>query len=176
MGFVKDNFLGKAEKDGAKAQKRAGREAIEIQEAAREQARQDLSPFRELGTGVSGSLLDFVLQGPETELERSRGFQDIQRSAAAGGKLQSGGTLEELTSFNNMLNARNRSQRFGELFNLASLGSNAAAGQATASLQTGNAISDLRTGIGNAHAAGQIGAANRVGGTISDLAGFAGLV
>ena len=175
MGFIRDNFLGKAEKDGAKAQAKAGREAIVEQRAAREQAREDLAPFRELGTGVTNPLLNFVLEGPENELERTRGFEQIQRSAAAGGKLSSGGTLEELTEFNNMLNARNRSQRFGELFNLATLGSNAASGQATATLGTANAISDLKTGIGNAKAAGQVGAANRVGGTISDLAGFAGL-
>lgn len=157
-------------KSAAGKQKKASKLAIEEQRRAREQVREDLSPFRELGTEALSPLLSFVLEGPETELERSRGFQDIQRSAAAGGKLRSGGTLEELTGFNNMLNARNRQQTFGELFNLATLGSNAAAGQATATQNFANNIGSLRVGAGDAAAAGRVGQANAIGSTISDLA------
>lgn len=156
-------------RSAAGKQKKASQRAIDEQIEARHQLRADLRPFRELGTGVSGTLLDFVLEGPETELERTRGFENIQRSAAAGGKLQSGGTLEELTEFNNLLNARNRSSRFNELFNLATLGANAASGQATGTLSTANNISSLRVGQGDAAAAARVAAANAQGQTISDL-------
>ncbi len=118
-------------------------------------------------------MVDFTLAGPESDLERTRGFEDIQRSAAAGGKLRSGGTLESLTRFNNDLNARNRGQRFNELFNLATLGSNAAGGQATSTLNTAQNNSNLITGIGNAQAAGVIGSANTIRGTLFDGARIA---
>lgn len=133
-------------------------------------ARSDLSGFRQAGEGILEFLQDFVKEGPETELERTRGFEDIQRSAAAGGKLRSGNTLEGLTSFNNQLNERNRGNRFRELFNLAILGANAASGQATGTLNTARSNADLITGIGNAKAAGEIGSANTIRGSLFDLA------
>ncbi len=169
MSWISDNFLGGNERDAARIQADSADAAIVEQREARDQARGDLSPFRETGGDVLNPLLRFVLDGPETELERARGFEGIQRSAAAGGKLNSGGTLEELTSFNNMLNERNRNNRFSEMFNLATLGANAASGQATATLNTANNISSLTTGKGDALAAGKIGAGNAIRGTFSDL-------
>jgi len=156
--------------DAADTQAGSADAAIREQRLAREEARRELRPFTRLGTEIAPGLLDFVREGPETELERTRGFEDIQRSAAAGGKLRSGGTLESLTTFNNQLNARNRGQRFNELFNLATLGSNAAAGQATATQNFAGNISDMTIGRGDAVAAGQVGRANAAGSTISDLA------
>lgn len=145
---------------GADQQSDAAGEAAAVQERADLRARADLQPFRQAGGAVLNPLTDFVLQGPETELERTEGFRDIQTSAAAAGKLRSGGTLKALTSFNNMLNARNRTQRFNELFNVASLGSNAAARQATNTLGSAQVQGDLITQGGNARAAGIVGAGN----------------
>lgn len=154
----------------ANSQVAAGDRAILAQERALSQARSDLEPFRNLGGEALSPLLSFALDGPETELERTRGFEDIQRSAAAGGKLQSGGTLESLTSFNNQLNARNRNQRFSELFNLATLGSNAASGQATSTLNTATNVGNTIIGQGNARAAGRVGSANAASDSLFDLA------
>lgn len=150
-------------------QAEAGRESIAAQERALERARGDLQPFRETGGEILNPLLDFVKSGPESELERTQGFSDIQESAAAAGKLRSGGTLRSLTEFNNMLNARNRNQRFNELFNLAALGSNAASGQATATQNTGRAVGSTLEGIGNVRAAGEIGGANAARNTLFSL-------
>jgi len=61
------------------------------------------------------NLTSFIADGPETNLERSEGFGDIQASAAARGKLGSGGTLRDLVGFNNQLNERNRGNRLNEL-------------------------------------------------------------
>jgi len=170
MSFIKDTFFGGAEKKAARAQVEAGDRAIQEQRAVREEARADLGPFRDVGEGVLGPLGEFVREGPETELERTRGFQDIQRSAAAGGKLRSGGTLESLTEFNSVLNARNRQQRFRELFATARLGQSAAAGQAATSLRTGENISSTQIGQGNVTAAGIIGRNNARRASIFDLA------
>jgi len=144
----------------ASKQASAAKKGIRAQEAAREQARADLQPFVQAGSSQLNQLTSIAGQGLDVPLERAQGFRDIQNSAAAGGNLNSGGTLKELTSFNNMLNARNRSLIFNQLFNVATLGANAASGQATASINTGNQISDLFTQRGNAQAAGIAGAAN----------------
>ena len=160
MSFITDTFFGGNEKKAARTQARLGREAIAESRAARQEARGDLQPFRDVGGRILDPLLDFVRGGPETDLERTEGFTQIQNSAAARGKLRSGGTLRRLVEFNKLLNARNRGQRFNELFNLATLGSNAASGQATASLQSGRDIAGTTENIGNVLAAGRIGAGN----------------
>lgn len=110
---------------------------------------------------------------------------------AAAGKLGSGDTLRDLTNasmaigsdiFNQNENRRARdfainegvsNQRTQELFNALIQGQNAAAGQGTASLQTGRGISDLLTQIGNVQAAGAIGQANARTGGIENIIGLA---
>lgn len=111
------------------------------------------APYRGAGEQVLNPLVDLALKGPETELTRAEGFRNIQNSAAAQGKLHSGGTLAGLTQFNNMLNEQQYATRFNSLFNLATMGANASTNQAT---QTSNLI----TGAGNAQAAGYAGIAN----------------
>lgn len=174
MSWISDTFFGGNEKKAARSQIEQGDRAIELQRETRDIARGDLQPFRNIGASVANPLVDFVLGGPETDLERSEGFDAIQKSAAAGGKLNSGGTLRDLTSFNSMLNERNRGNRFNELFNLAVLGSNAASGQATVAQNTGNNISEIMLGQGNAAAAGRIGAGNAAKSTINGIASFLG--
>jgi hypothetical protein len=174
MSWIKDTFFGGNEKKAAQAQIEQGDRAIDLQRETRDLARGDLAPFRGLGADIVNPLLDFVKGGPETDLERTEGFGAIQKSAAAGGKLNAGGTLRDLVGFNNMLNERNRGNRFNELFNLAVLGSNAASGQATAAQNTGRNISDIMLGQGNAQAAGIIGKGNAARDTISGIASFLG--
>jgi hypothetical protein len=162
---------------GAASSRRAGNQqanaanqATDVQERADLRAREDLQPFRDLGGGIANTLLDFTKTGPETALERTEGFTQIENSAAAGGKLRSGGTLRGLTEFNSMLNSRNRAQRFNELFNLATLGSNAASRQATNTIGSAMVQGDLITGAGNAKAAGTVGVANAGVNALSNFA------
>ena len=168
MSFIRDNFLGGNERDAARAQVAAGDRALEFQREALDTARGDLQPFRDAGGDVLDPLLASIL-APDSDFERTEGFRAIQNSAAAGGKLQSGGTLKALTEFNTGLNERNRSRRTAELFNLATLGANAAAGQATATQQTGSNLGNIAIGQGNAIAGGKVGSGNAVRGTIFDI-------
>ena len=174
MSYVKDKFFGGAEKKAARTQAAAAEAGIATQERFGSQAAGRLDPFTSAGTSVLNPLLEFVKSGPETELERVEGFTNIQNSAAAGGKLRSGGTLKALTSFNNMLNFRKRGQRFNELYGLATLGQRSAVGQGAFDIRTGENISGLQVGKGDALAAGIIGSANRSRATISDIASFLG--
>ena len=75
-----------------------------------------------------------------------------------------------MTEFNAGINERFRGQQFNELFNLATLGSNAAAGQATATQQGAAASGNFMTQAGNAQAAGIVGAGTAINQGINNMA------
>jgi len=139
----------KSASKGIKAQKKAGA-----------QARADLAPYNQAGQNMLSGLSEQATKGLNVPLERAEGFGAIQDSAAAGGKLHSGGTMKGLTSYNNMLNARNNNMIFNQMYDVARLGGNAAAGQATSAGNMANSISDLYTQKGGIQAAGIMGASN----------------
>ena len=115
---------------------------------------------------------------PVVDFLRNEGFEQIQESAAAGGRLGAGGTLKDLTQFNTDLTStiipQLQNQRFNQLFNTASLGANAAAGQGTAGLQTASNVGNLLGQKGQAQAQGAINQSNAITGTLNNLAGAAG--
>lgn len=115
---------------------------------------------------------------PLVSFLRDEGFEDIQESAAAGGRLRSGGALEDLTRFNTQIAAtvapQLQQQRFNQLFNVLGLGANAASGQASQQLQTASNIGNLLGASGAAQAQGILGANQAVQGTIGGLSGLYG--
>ena len=174
VGSIAGSVIGaRASRSAARAQTASADAAIAETRRASEQARGDLSPFREAGAGVLNQLSEFVSQGPETDFERAEGFEDIQQSAAARGKLVSGETLGALTEFNVGVNQRFRGQRFNELLSLANLGQRSAFGEANIGVRTGENISGIELGKGNVTAAGIIGAASTTRGSLFDLARIA---
>jgi hypothetical protein len=115
---------------------------------------------------------------PLVSFLRQEGFEDIQESAAAGGKLRSGGTREDLTRFNTQLTStiapQLQEQKFNQLFNVLGLGQSSAAGQGQAALQTAGNISNLQQSIGNAQAQGAAAKGQAIQNTIGGLAGTFG--
>lgn len=168
MSFIKDTFFGGAEKKAADIQAQYGREAIDAQKQALERSIQQTQPFAQAGGSVLQDLVG-AAQGGDSSVERSNIIRDVQNTAAAGGKLFSGGTVNELGRQLYGLQERDRSLKFNRLFNLATLGANAASGQATGILGTGQGVSETTQGIGNVLGAGKIGAANATRGTFNSL-------
>lgn len=173
-------------KKGAAATKGAAEAGISEQRAAREAFEQRTEPFRELGVTGAEQLSSF-LQDPNQQLEeinpivsflREQGFEQIQESAAARGRLGAGGTLRDLTRFDVGLTStivpQLQNQRFNQLFNVAGLGANVAAGQGTAALQTGTNIANLLGTAGQAQAAGAAGQAQAITGTLQNITGALG--
>jgi len=112
---------------------------------------------------------------------RDEGFESIQETAAARGRLGAGGTLKDLTRFNTNLSAtivpQLQQQRFNQLFNLLGLGSNAATGQGTAALGMATNVSNLLGQQGRIEAQGSINRSNvatNALGQLSRAAGFFG--
>lgn len=176
MGFVKDVVRGitgsgaDAAKKAARAQSESADKAIAVQKDADKQARADLTPFRDVGStdlsGLASLVTDpeaqkaFITNNPFFDSLAERSTNTIMNNAASRGKVGSGGTAEALQNSLVLLGSDLLNQNIGQRQNLASLGANAAARQATNTIGTANSIADLRTQQGNAQAAGIIGARN----------------
>lgn len=176
----------RAAKKGAKAQEGAAETGVAEQRGAREAFEERTEPFRQAGL-VGAEQLTSFLQDPTQQLAeinpvvdflREQGFEQIQESAAARGRLGAGGTLRDLSRFNLDLAAtvapQLQNQRFNQLFNVAGLGANVAAGQGTAALQTATNIGNLLGVGGRAEAAGAAGQAQAITGGLQNIAGAAG--
>ena len=181
-GVIQSQAAGEA----AEVQAEAGEAGIAEQRAARESFEQRTERFRELGLLGAEQLTGF-LEDPFQQLEeinplvnflRDQGFEAIQETAAAKGRLGAGGTTRDLAEFNTNLAAtivpQLQNQRFNQLFNVAGLGANVAAGQGTAGLQTATNISNLLGNIGASQAAGIQGQAGAITGTLQNVAGAFG--
>lgn len=178
-GVVQSN----AADDAAKATRRASGAAIKSQEAAQAESRELAQPFIDIGLGA-GDQLQKLMGDPLAGIEeinpvvsflRDQGFQDIQESAAAKGRLGAGGTLQDLTEFNTNIAATVapglQQQKFNQLFNVLGLGQNAAAGQGTQALATGANVGNLQMASGQAQGNAAINRANAITNTLDQATG-----
>lgn len=117
--------------------------------AGRMQADARLSPYSKGGMTGFNAMMDLLAEGPDYELTRAEGFREIQNSAAAAGLLSSGGTLAELVKYNHMLNETAWQQKANLAGNIAQIGGNAAAGQATNFLNSARSAASLFGSTGN---------------------------
>lgn len=126
-------------------------------------------------------------QTPGYQFQMSQGLQALLDAKTATGGVGGGNTLKAITSFGQglagneyqqafsnylqqaQLQQSQQQQQFGQLYDIANLGENAAAGTGSIAAQVGSNIGNNITGAGNAAAAGQVGAANAVSGGISNL-------
>ena len=166
--LVEDKLLGgdtaNAAERAARDQSAAGEEALLAQQGVTDQIRGDLAPFREAGAAgiplLSGAINDpssRVLNNPFFQTMAADQEQRLLASAAARGKVGSGGTGDDLQRNLLLLGNQFAQQDITNLQNLTNTGANAAA-------QTGSFAQQGATSqggiIANAQAAGTIGAAN----------------
>ena len=170
-----------AEKKAAAANQRAADAGIAEQRDARLSFDKKTQPFVDIGLDAGGKLQN-LLNNPMAGLDeinplvnflRDQGFEQIQESAAAKGRLGAGDTVKDLTRFNTDLAStvvpQLQNQRFNQLFNVLGSGQNAAVGQGQAALNTGTNVSNLLGNKGAAEAAGITGAANAKAGATNNL-------
>tara|TARA_R110000868_G_scaffold125265_3_gene331048 strand:- start:22317 stop:23039 length:723 start_codon:yes stop_codon:yes gene_type:complete len=174
-----------AEKKASAAQQRAADAGIAEQRDARLAFDEKTQPFVDIGLEAGGQLQNFLSDpmagldqiNPLVNFLRDQGFEQIQESAAAAGRLGAGDTAKDLTKFNTNLAStivpQLQNQRFNQLFNVMGSGQNAAVGQGTAALQTGSNVSNLLGNKGAAEASGIIGQANAKAGATNNLLNMA---
>jgi len=140
-------------------------------------ARADLQPFRDVGIQAKDSLSSLLFGGGTTEnflkssdlfqFQLEEGTEAINRNLSARGLFGSGAGVETLTDFTRGLVAEEGQRTFDRLFNLTTLGANAAARQATGTTQTGNTLASLQTQAGIAQANINAGQQARFGSSIA---------
>jgi hypothetical protein len=167
-----------AAKSATAAQERAAREGIAFQRETRDLVREDLAPFTEFGGSsidpfqnllTDEGQADFLNTNPIIAAARNNLNTQTAKIAASRGRLAAGDTSQQFMD-NEILAALPILQnRQNNLLNAINIGQNSAAGQGNAALSTGNNITDLITGRGNAQAAGSIAKANATQQGVSDV-------
>ena len=184
-----------ATSDAAEKQLQAAREANELQERMfnksyglqehmYNQGRSDLEPWRLAGVKSLSQLgngdfqRDFTAadfqKDPGYDFRMQEGQKAIERSAAARGGLQSGGTLRALSrygqdyasgEYQNAYNRFNsdRDRRFNRLSSVAGLGQTTSSQVGTMGANYANSLSGLNQGYANQVGANTMGAANAAG-------------
>lgn len=151
------------------AQASAANKAANTQLAMYNQTRQDLAPFSQAGSsaisalsrllGMEGpaastNMLDGLQNYPGYQFAFDQGQQAVDRSAAARGLLLSGGQLKDLTNYGQGQASQLFGNYFNQLYNLSSLGENAAANTGNAGTSAASGIAQSQIGAGTANASG----------------------
>jgi hypothetical protein len=184
----------KASKDAAKAQAKATKATIKQQERALERQIGLQEPFRQTGVSAlpeyetASAYTPFSMNAfnadPGYQFRMSESMKALERSAAARGILQSGGTLKDITRFGQdaasqeYQNAFQRylTERQAKLQPLEyriGLGQAAASGQAANVGSTATNVGNLTTSLGDIRAAGTMGQANAYNNMLSNISGLA---
>lgn len=143
-----------------------------------QQTRKDLLPFMGAGNsainqlqnllGLNGgnpsSMLAALQNTPGYQFAFNQGQTALDRSAASRGLLLSGGQLKDSINYGQGMADQVYQQTVGNLYNLGSLGENAAAGAGSLGQQAATGAGNAWQNAGAATASGYMGAANAFGG------------
>lgn len=172
VGGITDS-VGLTNYSGDKAlqeQRNATNQANTTQLQMYNQQRADLMPYADAGKATLGSLSDGSFmnnwqQDPGYLFRMQEGMKAINNASSARGMSNSGATMKALANYgqnqasNEYNNVYNRN--YGRLSDLARMGQNSAAGQATAASNYGNSVSANQLGLGDSAASNEIAATNR---------------
>jgi hypothetical protein len=182
----------------AGAQKDAAAMSTAEQQRQFDITQQNMKPFRDAGLSVLPELQSGTAPGgefnrnftmadfqkdPGYQFRMDQGTQALERSAAAGGGLLSGGTGKALTQYgqdyasgeySNAYNRFNNDQttRFNRLSALAGTGQTATNTLATLGANTASNIGENYLQAGNASAANYVGQGNAINSGVSSLGNF----
>lgn len=184
-----------ATKSAAQTQADAAMNASAIQKQMYEEQRSDLAPWRQAGSQALSQMGDPYFQrdfsmadfqaDPGFAFRMQEGQKALERSAAARGGLQSGGTLKALAQYsqdyasNEYQNAYNRftnnqTNRFNRLASLAGVGQTANQQLGAAGQNYANQAGSNMMGAANAGAAAQMAQGQIWGNTLSSIGSGAG--
>lgn len=184
---INSNAVGGAAQTQANATNNAT--ALQSQMYAQQQA--DAAPYRQAGVSALSQMQDPSFQqtfnasdmeqnDPGYAFRLQQGQQALERSAAASGGLQSGGTLKGIANYaqnyasneyNNAFNQfqSSQNQRFNQLASIAGLGQTANGQVGQAGQAAANNIGTLGTANANAQGSAAIAQGNIASGTLSGL-------
>lgn len=179
----------KAAENASEAQVQASQAGIDEQRRQFDKMVQLMSPYTTSGSAALARQKDFLgLNGPNqqkwftSQVENSPYFQSVAKqgenailqNASATGGLRGGNTQGALAQFRPQLLNQLVQQQYQNLGGIAQMGQAAAAGQASAGMNSANSISNLLGQQGQAQAGGIIGQANAQNSLVSNLIGLGG--
>ena len=178
-GIFGGNKAADAQKKAAKAQKAALAQQTELVKPYVEAGKNALAEYQKLAPYEDFGMKQFQAD-PGYNFRMAEGMKALERSAAARGLLQSGGTLKGIQQYGQNLasseyeNAFSRylSQREARLDPyryLTGQGQAAAVGQAANVGSTGAALAEIAAQRGNVNAAQAAGAAGAIGNAFSSI-------
>lgn len=166
VGAIGANEQRKAGKKAANAANKANDAALAEQEQARLQQQQNITPYLNQGTNAL-SRLDSLManpssfaQDPAYQFIQDQSLQALDRGAAARGRFLSPGTDADRIKLASGLASQEYGNQFNRLYNLASLGQNAAVGAGSAAQASANNIGNLYQNRGQIGADQAINSAN----------------
>ena len=118
-------------------------------------AREDLTPYRELGQRQIGGLESLmndpygITQTPFYKFQLSEGLGALERSKLAKGKFFSGETSRDILDYAEGLASTSYQDEFMRRFNLVNLGQSAATGSANIFADLGKTLNQSQTNQGN---------------------------
>ena len=122
-----------AAKDAAKASQKATDATIAEQKRQFDLTRSDQMPWLQAGTGALGTLQKLnagdyssFSNSPDYQFALDQGMKTLDRSAAAQGRLYSGGYGQDLVNYGQGLATQNYNNYYNRLSNLAGVGQTAA--------------------------------------------------
>lgn len=156
MTFVVDAWSANKQ---AGAQKDAAKKSIAEQQRQFDITQKNLAPWLQAGTGALGSLQklnsgDFsaFTQSPDYQFALDQGIKSLDRSAAASGRLYSGGYGQDLTNYAQGLASQNYGNYYSRLADLAGVGNSTAQNLGAYGQNFANAVGQQYQNIGNARA------------------------
>lgn len=182
-GIYGSNKAAEAQKDAAKSAAQTQQNALAAQtELAKpyvEAGKTALAEYQKLAPYQSFGMQQFQAD-PGYGFRMSEGLKALERSAAARGLLQSGGTLKDITRFGQNLASQEYENAFSRYLSerearmdpyryLTGVGQAAAAGQAANVGSTGAALADIAAQRGNVQAAQAMGTAGAIGNALGGI-------
>jgi len=174
LGALVGGFGGGAG-SGASAASKGQRQSIEESRRQFDLINKQLSPFRKAGlgglAGVQKLLKDpsSVTSTPGYQFNLAQGQEAITGKAAAGGTLQSGATLKDLTRFGQGLATSTYQQQINNQMGLATMGAQTAVQGGQVAAGIGGDISSGLSNLGAIQGAGQIGQGKEIYQGMKDL-------
>jgi len=175
----------RAASQASQAQVQAGQQAIDEQRRMYEQIQGNMSPYTQAGAANlaqmqalnAGDFSSFH-ESPDYQFALSEGIKGLDRSAAARGRLYSGGYGEDLTRFGQGLATQNYGNYYDRLARLAGMGQQSASDLSRYGAAMAGGVGDILLGQGQARASAyqqrgdtntQLGQA--LGGYVGDIFG-----
>lgn len=178
MSFVVDAW---SANKSAGAQEKASKASIAEQQRQFDLSRSDQMPWLQAGSSALGQMQalnngDFskFYQSPDYQFALDQGMKSLDRSAAASGRLYSGGYGQDLTKYAQGMATQNYGNYYGRLAGMAGIGQNTATNLGTLGQNFANAYSQQQANIGNARASAYQGYGNAINNGLGQFGSWMG--